>query len=39
MSTLNDNAPGDLRMNNFKVSLVYAWHPMVEGMRRLKSEK
>jgi hypothetical protein len=39
MSTLNDNAPGDLRMNKFMVTLVYGWHPMVEGMRRLKSDK
>jgi hypothetical protein len=38
MSTVNDNAPGDLRMNKFMVSLVYGWHPMVEGMLRLKSE-
>jgi len=39
MSTLNDDAPGDLRMNKFMVTLVYGWHPMVEGMRRLKGEK
>jgi len=39
MSTLNDNAPEDLRMNKFMVTLVYGWHPMVEGMRRLKSDK
>jgi len=39
MSTLNDNAPGDLRMNKFMVSFVYGWHPMVEGMRRLKGDK
>jgi len=39
MSTLNDNAPDDLRMNKFMVTLVYGWHPMVEGMRRLKGEK
>jgi len=39
MSTVNDNAPGDLRMNKFMVSLVYGWHPMVEGMQRLKEEK
>jgi hypothetical protein len=38
MSTLNDNAPGDLRMNKFMVSLVYGWHPMIEGMQRLKEE-
>jgi len=39
MSTLNDNAPEDLRMNKFMVTLVYGWHPMVEGMRRLKGDK
>ena len=37
-STLNDNAPGDLRMNGFMISLVYGWHPLLEGARRLKSE-
>jgi hypothetical protein len=37
-STVNDNAPGDLRMNGFMLSLVYGWHPLIEGMRRLKSE-
>ena len=30
--------PGDLRMDGFMVSLVYGWHPLVEGARRLKSE-
>lgn len=39
MSTLNDNTPGDLRMNKFMVTLVYGWHPLVEGMQRLKGEK
>jgi len=38
-STVNDNAPDDLRMNNFMVSFVYGWHPMIEGMQRLKEEK
>jgi hypothetical protein len=37
-STVNDSAPGDLRMDAFMISLVYGWHPMIEGMRRLKSE-
>jgi hypothetical protein len=37
-STINDNGPGDLRMDAFMVSLVFGWHPMIEGMRRLKSE-
>ena len=36
-STINDKGPGDLRMDAFMVSLVYGWHPMIEGMRRLKS--
>ena len=38
-STVNDNASDDLRMNNFMVSFVYGWHPMIEGMQRLKEEK
>jgi hypothetical protein len=37
-STVNDSAPGDLRMDGFMVSLVFGWHPLVEGMKRLKSE-
>ena len=37
-STINDNGPGDLRMDAFMISLVFGWHPMIEGMRRLKSE-
>jgi hypothetical protein len=38
-STLNDNAPADLRMNTFMVSLLFGWHPIVEGSRRLSAEK
>jgi len=38
-ATVNDNAPEDLRMNSFMVSFVYGWHPLVEGMQRLKGEK
>jgi hypothetical protein len=38
-STVNDNAPGDLRLNSFMISLVYGWHPLLEGARRLKSEQ
>jgi Putative MetA-pathway of phenol degradation len=37
-STVNDNGPGDLKMDGFMISLVYAWHPLIEGSRRLKSE-
>ena len=34
-STVNDDAPEDLRMDVFMATLVYAWHPVIEGMRRL----
>jgi hypothetical protein len=37
-STVNDSAPGDLRLDGFMVSLIFGWHPLVEGMKRLKSE-
>jgi hypothetical protein len=37
-STINDSAPGDLRMDAFMVTLVYGWHPLIEGMKRLKTE-
>jgi Putative MetA-pathway of phenol degradation len=37
-STVNDSAPTDMRMDGFMVTLVFGWHPIVEGMRRLKSE-
>ena len=37
-STLNDSAPGDMRMDGFMVSLIFGWHPLVEGMKRLRSE-
>lgn len=38
MSSVNDSAPTDLRMDGFMFTLVYGWHPTIEGMRRLKSE-
>lgn len=38
MSTINDNDPDDLRMDKFMVTFVYGWHPVIEGMKRLKSE-
>ena len=34
-STLGDNKPSDLRMSQFRVTLTYFWHPLVEGMKRL----
>ena len=35
MASMNDSAPTDLRMDMFKLSLVFGWHPLVEGMKRL----
>jgi hypothetical protein len=37
-STVNDSGPTDMRMDGFMVTLVFGWHPIVEGMRRLKNE-
>ena len=38
MSTISDSDPTDLSMDEFKLSLVFGWHPLVEGMKRLSSE-
>ena len=37
-STVNDSSPGDLKMDSFMITLVYGWHPLIEGSKRLKSE-
>jgi len=36
MSTVNDNDPGDLQLDGFRVSAVFGWHPLIEGIERLK---
>jgi hypothetical protein len=38
-STVNDRAPEDLRMDVFTVSLVFGWHPIIEGSRRLQGQE
>ena len=38
-STVNDSAPGDMRMDSFMVTLVFGWHPLIEGSRRLAGDK
>jgi hypothetical protein len=38
-STVNDDAPDDLSMDGFMATLVFGWHPLIEGFRRLQSEK
>jgi len=37
-STISDNSPGDLKMDQFMISLVSGWHPIIEGSKRLQSE-
>ena len=34
-STLGDKAPSDLRLSQFRVTLIYGWHPLIEGVKRL----
>ena len=35
MSTVSDSDPEDLKLDGFRVSAVYGWHPLVEGIKRL----
>jgi hypothetical protein len=35
-STVNDEAPDDLRLDAFTVALLTGWHPLIEGVGRLK---
>jgi hypothetical protein len=37
-STFNHSSSGDLKMDGLMISFVYGWHPIIEGMKRLKSE-
>lgn len=37
-STASDQAPDDLQLDVFMISLVSGWHPVIEGAKRLKSE-
>ena len=36
MSTVNDEAPDDLRMDVFSIMVITGWHPLIEGIERLK---
>ncbi len=37
-ATVNDNDDDDLQMDGFRLSIVFGWHPLVEGMKRLQGE-
>ena len=36
-TTVNDKNPEDLKMDGFRITFLYGWHPLIEGMHRLKS--
>jgi hypothetical protein len=36
MPTLNGSDPEELNMDVFRVTIIYGWHKLVEGMKRLK---
>jgi hypothetical protein len=38
-STINDSAPTDLKMDVLRITLLYGWHPLVEGMRRIQGDE
>ena len=38
-TTVNDKAAEDLKMDGFRVTLIYGWHPLIEGMKRLKGNE
>ena len=38
-STINDDALDALRMDGFMVTFVYGWHPLIEGVKRLKDSE
>jgi hypothetical protein len=38
VSSINDKAAEDLKMDTFRVTLIYGWHNLIEGMHRLKGE-
>ena len=38
MASVNDSKTTDLQMDGFKLSLIFGWHPLIEGMKRLSNE-
>ena len=38
LASISDSDPGDLEMDIFKFTLVFGWHPLIEGMKRLGSQ-
>jgi hypothetical protein len=38
-STVNDKNPEDLKIDGFRMTLIFGWHSLVEGMHRLKGSE
>jgi hypothetical protein len=38
-STINDKNSDDLKMDGFRVTFLYGWHKLIEGMRRLSNSE
>jgi hypothetical protein len=39
MSTVADHEPGEMQMDGLKFTLVFGWHKIIEGAKRLEGEK
>jgi len=39
VSSINDAAAEDLKMDSFRVTMIYGWHKIIEGMHRLKGNE
>ena len=35
MATIGDGNPGDIQLDGVQVSLIFGWHPLIEGMGRV----
>jgi hypothetical protein len=38
-TTINDANADDLKMDGFRVTFLYGWHKLIEGMHRLKGSE
>lgn len=38
-TSINDNESDDLKMDEFRITFIYAWHKLIEGMHRLKGNE
>lgn len=38
-TTVNDNDAEDLKMDGFRITLLYGWHKLIEGMHRLQGNE